>query len=101
MAHRRKFVCRSLLAALVAVASAGLATAGSVTGQLTDPQGKPVADATVSVLRDRDVAILETHTGSDGRFGFSSLPAGSYQLVAAAADFMEISEPVNVAGSGE
>jgi hypothetical protein len=74
------------------------APAGSVTGRLTDPQGEPVAGATVSVFEAGDARLQETHTGPDGRFGFSSLPAGSYKLVAAAADFVDVSQPVNMTG---
>jgi len=96
---RSKFVSGSLLAALLLAAGNGLAApAGSVTGRLTDPQGEPVAGATVSVFEAGDARLQETHTGPDGRFGFSSLPAGSYKLVAAAADFVDVSQPVNMTG---
>jgi hypothetical protein len=92
-------VSGSLLAALLLAAGNGLAApAGSVTGRLTDPQGEPVAGATVSVFEAGDARLQETHTGPDGRFGFSSLPAGSYKLVAAAADFVDVSQPVNMTG---
>ena len=99
MTSRSKFVSGSLLAALLLAAGNGLAApAGSVTGRLTDPQGEPVAGATVSVFEAGDARLQETHTGPDGRFGFSSLPAGSYKLVAAAADFVDVSQPVNMTG---
>ena len=98
MTSRSKFVSGSLLAALLLAAGNGLtAPAGSVTGRLTDPQGEPVAGATVSVFEAGDTRLQETHTGPDGRFGFSSLPAGSYKLVAAAADFVDVSQRVNMA----
>ncbi len=98
MTSRSKFVSGSLLAALLLAAGNGLAApAGSVTGRLTDPQGEPVAGATVSVFEAGDTRLQETHTGPDGRFGFSSLPAGSYKLVAAAADFVDVSQRVNMA----
>jgi hypothetical protein len=92
----------TIRAALLAAAAMSIAAAGgAVTGQLTDPQGKPVAGAAVSVVESRDVRIQETRTGPDGRFGFSSLPAGSYQLVAEASDFVDVSQPLNFDGRGE
>jgi len=102
MTERVKCASRSVLAALLLAAGTGLAAAaGSVTGQLTDLQGKPVADATVSVLAGRGSRIQETHSGSDGRFGFSSLPAGSYRVVAAAPGFVDVSQPLSVADGVE
>jgi hypothetical protein len=93
------FSFRSVLAASLLVAGTGLsAPAGSVTGQITDPQGKPVADATVRVIEGRDARAGETRTGSDGRFGFSTLAAGSYRLIAEDPDFVSIGQPVNIGG---
>jgi len=98
MARRSSSVLQRLLTALPVAVGIGFAAGGSITGQLTDPQGKPVADAAVGVL-EGGKAIQEAHTGVDGRFGFSSLPAGSYRIVAEASGFVPISQPVNVAGS--
>ena len=95
MYRSSEFAC-ALAALLLAAGQIWAAPAGSIRGQVTDPQGKPVADATVRVLEAR----VETLTNSDGRFAFS-LPVGSYRLVAEDADFVAIGQPVNVADASD
>jgi len=101
MLARSKLISPCFLAGLLLVAGTELRAAnGSVSGQLTDPQGKPVADAKVSVARDRDSRTLATRSGSDGRFVFSSLPPGDYKLNGAASGFVDVSQMVNIADGG-
>jgi hypothetical protein len=91
-----KSVSRSALAALVLAAGiAFAASGGSVQGQLNDPQGKPVANGLVRVVQTGQ--SRETRSDADGRFAFSALPAGAYQIVASTADFLEIRQPLLVA----
>ena len=78
----------------------GKAAPGSVVGHLTDPQGKPVAGAKVRVTSGRDSNPVESASDSDGRFAFSSLAEGTYQLSAAAREFAEVTKTVRV-GDGE
>ncbi|HUQ46697.1 MAG TPA: TonB-dependent receptor [Gemmatimonadaceae bacterium] len=54
------------------------AVTGSISGIVTDAASRPVPGAIVSVTELR----LQAVTGPDGRFGFSSVPAGHYTLVA-------------------
>lgn len=101
MLNRSHAISTSVLAGMLLAAVSGFAAAnGSVSGQLTDLQGKPVADATVSVLEGRGARIRETHSGADGGFVFVSLPAGAYRLVAAAPEFVDIGQPVRIADGG-
>src|ERR1700694_3557691 len=93
MATRPKFVPLGVIAGVLLVGGPGLRGGnGGVSGQLTDPQGKPVADAKVSIARDRDSRARVTHTDSDGKYAFYSLPTGSYTLAAAASGFVDISQ---------
>ena len=76
-------------ALLILLAVAGLLAAGALraqvnavdlAGTITDPQGKAVADAKVTV---RNLATNLSHTkqsGSDGRYLFVGLPPGRYEL---------------------
>jgi hypothetical protein len=73
---------------------------GRVSGQLTDPQGKPVAGAKLRLTSGADSKVVEAASDQDGRFVFSSLAEGTYQLSATAADFAEVRRPFNV-GNGE
>ena len=76
------------------------AATGSVSGQLTDPQGKPVANGNVSVLQGSDTRIQETRSDPDGRFTFSSLRAGGYKLVGTASGFADVSQTIAVTEGG-
>lgn len=72
-----------------------LAAEGRITGQLTDPQGQPVAGARLR-LSAGDSRILDTATDGDGRFVFPSLPQRAYQLTANAPGFAEVRETLQV-----
>ena len=69
---------------------------GSVSGKVTDPQGKPVAGAKIRLLSDRDTAVGEIRSDPGGMFVFPAVPAGSYELVAVAPGFVDVSKVVNV-----
>jgi len=87
------------MAGLLLAAVAGLgAGGGSLSGQLTDPAGRPVADAKVSLAPERDSPPQETRTGADGRFAFVELAAGAYKLVAAAPGFVDAVQAVHITG---
>jgi hypothetical protein len=68
-----------------------------VSGQVTDPQGRPVADAKVSVFANRDSRVQETRSDAAGRFAFAALPAGEYTLAGTAPGFAEVSRTITVA----
>lgn len=85
---RRKLTGWLTSVAVVLLLSAGLhpgllhaqssAANGTISGQVTDPQGKPVPGARVTI-RNRDLAFQRTvATGSDGKFSIPLLPAGTY-----------------------
>ncbi len=57
-----------------------------VSGYITDRSGAVVAGATVT-LRDASGNTRETTTGIDGSFRLTALPAGQYELTAAARGF--------------
>jgi hypothetical protein len=99
MTSRSQFAVRSVLTSLLLLAGTSFAApTGSVTGQLTDPQGKSVAGATVRILEGRDAEVAAIHTGVDGRFSLS-IPAGSYRLVADEPNFIEVGQPVTIVDS--
>jgi hypothetical protein len=62
----------------------------SVTGKLTDPQGKSVAAAKLRLVSGHDSNPVESVTDPGGQFVFSSLAEGTYQLSAMAAEFAEV-----------
>src|SRR5690349_20306420 len=101
MATRSTLISPCIIVGLLLVASTGLRAAdGSVSGRLTDLQGRPVADAKVSLVQRRDSRTQDTHSDSDGRFAFYSLPAGAYKIVGVALGFVDTSRTVNIADGG-
>ncbi|HWC78006.1 MAG TPA: carboxypeptidase regulatory-like domain-containing protein, partial [Blastocatellia bacterium] len=54
-------------------------TPSELTGIVVDPSGAVISDATV-VLRRQDHPEQEVRTGLDGRFRFSKLTAGAYEI---------------------
>ncbi len=69
---------------------------GSISGQLTDTQGKPVAGAQVR-LACGGAAPMTAPTGADGRFAFSSVPPGTADLSATAAGFVPLRQELRLA----
>jgi Carboxypeptidase regulatory-like domain len=83
---------------LLTVCSASFA-ASSVTGELTDPQGKPAVGATVRLEEKAQSNYRSTITGPDGRFAFDTVPAGKYRVAASAPGFANIGHTVTVSGA--
>jgi vitamin B12 transporter len=69
------------------VAGASAADDASLAGAIVDPLGARVAGATVTLLRDREIA-KETTSDGQGAFAFDGLPEGRYQIRAGAPGFL-------------
>jgi hypothetical protein len=83
---------------LLAVCTASFAEASAVTGEVTDPQGKPAAGATVRLETKRQSINHRLATaGADGRFVFEAVPAADYYIVASAPGFANINQSITVA----
>src|ERR1019366_3724877 len=90
---------RSLLAIVFLLASAMQAQTLGVSGHVLDPQGKPVAGASVHLLlSDDDVA--QVNSDADGLLRFDGLIPGSYTLRAEAADFVAATRTFAVSLAG-
>jgi outer membrane cobalamin receptor len=79
----RLFVIFTLMVVAAAGRAAGgsvaVASGGSITGIVSDPDGRPVADAQVLLTQAASVAA-RVRTGADGRFRVDALPPGPYQV---------------------
>lgn len=92
----------------IAVGDIVLTPADRLVGTVTDPQGKPVAAAQVS-LRDSGSNLImgsslhrTAFTDAEGRYELGGIPAGTYRLRATGTGFAPaILEPVIVSGRGE
>ena len=67
-------------------------------GTLTDPHGRAVRNATVSLLRRADSGRHEAKTDSQGHYLFAALATGEYRLTAEATGFPIITRTIAVAG---
>jgi hypothetical protein len=81
---------------LLASGLSGWAADGSISGQLTDPQGKAVTGAKLRLGSARNSTPVELTSDPRGRFVFSSLAEGTYQLSATAEEFAEIRKTFRV-----
>jgi hypothetical protein len=62
-----------------AVRDVALHDGGSLTGQVLDAAGTPVASTAVAVL-DQGRAVASTQTSEDGRFAIAGVKAGVYEV---------------------
>jgi hypothetical protein len=65
----------------------GVAQNGRITGQVTDPQGRPIAGAGVQVVNPEGTFQRDTKTDASGVFTVADLPPGAYLVVVAAEGF--------------
>jgi hypothetical protein len=60
---------------------------GSISGTIVDSTQAVIAGARIKLTRDDKTAMQEIISGSDGRFSFTNLPPGPFQLIIAASGF--------------
>ena len=90
---------RLLLSSLgvLAFASAGLAqTTGSITGTVSDTDGKPLPGVTVEVTSPSLQGLRSTTTAGDGHYRLSSLPPGVYKVTATLAGLGKVEKNATV-----
>jgi len=74
-----------------------LAADGSIAGQVTDPQGKPVAGASLRLSGGAGATEASADGDAGGRFAFRALARGEYTLAASATDFEPASRTFTLA----
>src|SRR5215469_15065518 len=70
---------------------------GNISGQVTDPQGKAVAGAKLSLTAPGHNSI-ETSSAPDGAFAFPSIAPGQYNLEATASGFAQTRRTIHLRG---
>jgi hypothetical protein len=99
MSERSQLVSASMIAGLLFLSGTKLPAAdGSVSGQVTDPQGKPVADAKVKAFASNNAGTppSEATSGGDGRFAFPKLSPGTWRFSTTAPGFAETAKSISV-----
>jgi hypothetical protein len=62
-------------------------TLGGITGEVTDPSGGEIPNATVTVKAEQTSLTRETKTNATGAYTFVNLPIGTYTLTCTADGF--------------
>jgi carboxypeptidase family protein len=65
----------------------------SVSGTVLDTSGAAISGAEITLTENRRSQVRSTSTGTDGSFVFSSLPPGSYTIIANANGFQQSASP--------
>ncbi|MEO6816260.1 MAG: carboxypeptidase-like regulatory domain-containing protein, partial [Edaphobacter sp.] len=86
---RLSSLCTALLA-LVATAGVGFAQTGSVTGQVFDPAGAVVSNATVTATSGSIGLTRTATTTSAGLYNFAALPPSIYSVSVSAPGFQPL-----------
>jgi hypothetical protein len=76
-----------LLTCLFAVTAFSQTTTGSLTGTVTDPSGAVVAGATLTLVNPQTGAERSTTSNTEGRFDFTTLQPGKYNITVDAKGF--------------
>ena len=84
---------------LLVLACAAAAFADVLTGIVRDPKDQPVKQARVLVVSGTTVIATLT-TGSDGKFGPVTLPAGDFDLIVAADGLRAPTQRISIAATG-
>ncbi|MFP2927002.1 carboxypeptidase regulatory-like domain-containing protein [Pyxidicoccus sp. 3LG] len=74
-----------------------LARASSITGNVTDAEGRPVRDLTLLLLHpgsDDDSPLVETQTDEDGRFVLDADAPGDFRVAVRGSDHLDATFPV-------
>ena len=90
----------SVFALLFTLTWCAWAADGRISGRLTDTQGKPVTGAHLRLTTNSEAPVADATSNPDGQFVFASVPAGNYELRAAAAGFTEARKTLHI-GDGE
>ncbi len=62
-------------------------TLGGITGEVTDPSGSVIPNASVTVVEEQTALTRTTATSATGSYAFVNLPIGTYTLTYAASGF--------------
>jgi hypothetical protein len=81
----------------VSLMAQGAQPSAQIGGQVSDPQGKAIAEATVHLAKTDGSLNRDTKTDSSGAYTFTQVPAGEYLVVTEAEGFdTKTSDPVTL-----
>ena len=93
----------ALAAVLLAIALPIAAASQAVStpqGTITDPMGRPLADATVRLKAIDNEQVFETRSDASGAFQFATVPAGDYMISVKSPGFSGARHRMRLTGGG-
>src|SRR5277367_3029152 len=66
----------------------------TISGRVRDPQGAPVANAAVNLVREDGKPVQQQTTTADGRFIFTEIAPGKYALKVIVSGFEPVNQPI-------
>jgi TonB family protein len=94
---RRASLAIALLAFALPIAAASQ-TPSTPQGTVTDPMGRPLADATLRLLAIDSDSLFETRSDANGNFQFAAVPAGEYMISVRSPGFSGARHRMRLAG---
>ena len=89
--RRVRLVACVVVMLMTSIGVMGQTASSSIQGRVSDPQGAPVASATVTVTGQGNGITRSATTGTDGTFVVANLPPGTVDLSVVAAGFKDLS----------
>jgi len=71
--------------------------AATISGEITDPQGRAVSGATIALRRRADSSRRQTKSDDRGYYSFPTIEAGEYRLTAESPGFPVLTRTISVA----
>src|SRR5689334_18471034 len=90
--HFMRLVALTTLLALTAVAES------TISGRVSDLQGKAVAGAVIRFVRPDGTTTAEVRSDSAGQFALAAVPAGAVGVEASARGFVPVQEALSASG---
>lgn len=87
MKTQYKLLAALALSAVFTSTTLAQKTSGQIIGQVTDPSGAAVPDATVYLLNKATGLNRQVHTNSQGEYTFTDVPIGTYEVDMVATSF--------------
>ncbi len=87
MKHHNKLATTLGLAAMLCVPALAQTTSGSVTGQITDPSGAAVPNATVNLIEKATGTVRTIQTNGSGEYTFPDVAIGTYEVDVTSSSF--------------
>jgi hypothetical protein len=95
------FIAFLALTKLTVPSSAQSVTSGDVTGNVTDPTGAVVPNATVTLVNVNTNASQSATTGNEGNYRFAFITPGTYKVRVSAAGFQSQDHPGIIVSAGQ